>query len=158
MLFLVTGTHTGSIPVRVSLWDSEPDLGDWPEIVEASLIPHGDGGLWPWGETPVVEFPLPAESYRVRWNSRAMDEGAADAGVEFGDPSPDSYELMLWPAPVAPERIIRQDSIQAACWHPRASPKADAKGGTCGAREGPGWRSLSVANRGFLLVRLRGVR
>lgn len=124
MLFLVTSTHTGSIPVRVSLWDSEPDLGDWPDIVEASLVPHGDGGLLPWGENPVVEFPLPAESYRVRWNCRGMDVSAAEPHVEFGFPSPDSYELMLWPAPVAPDRIVRQGSTQAAYWHSEGFTKS----------------------------------
>lgn len=123
-LFLVTGTHTGSIPVRISLWDSEPNLGDWPDIVEVSLVPEGDGGLWPWGENPVVEFPLPSDSYRVRWNGRAMDEGAAAPDIELGSPSPDSYELMLWPAPVAADRIVRQGSNQAAYWHDEGFSKS----------------------------------
>ncbi|MBF4460512.1 hypothetical protein [Pseudoclavibacter sp. VKM Ac-2867] len=113
----MTGTHTGSIRVRISVWDEAPDFGNWEEIVEVSFTPHGVAGLWPWGENPVVEFELPTPSYGVRWNCQAMDDLAAGPNIGFGTASPDSHELTLWPAGAAPDAFSRQSSVQAAYWN-----------------------------------------
>lgn len=111
-LFLITGTHTGWIPVRISLWNERPGLGDWEEVVEASLTPAGGAAFAGWAENPVARFDLPASSYRVRWNARGMDAGHAAE-----HPAPDSYELMLWPAPPSADAILRRTAAQASYWH-----------------------------------------
>ncbi|MDM4763665.1 hypothetical protein QT381_11665 [Galbitalea sp. SE-J8] len=49
-LFLITGTRTGWTPVRVSLWDEAPGLGEWEEVVEASLVPAGEAAFAGWAE------------------------------------------------------------------------------------------------------------
>ena len=120
-LFLVTGTHTGEIPLRVTLWESEPELGEWEEIVETSLIPAGVAELSGWMSDPVLRFALPAPCYRARWNASGMD-AAHDDRLDEGDSAPDSYELMLWPAPPAQDAILSCISGQAAYWHEEGFP------------------------------------
>jgi len=116
-LFLVTATHTGGIPVRIVLLDDEPDLGDWEEIVDVSFVPSERGTAFSgWADDPSATFDLPAASYRVRWSGRGMD-AARDATATEGAPAMDSYELALWPAAVAPDRIVRRTSAAADYWH-----------------------------------------
>ncbi|MFE6736021.1 hypothetical protein [Microbacterium sp. NPDC057650] len=123
-LFLITGTHTGQVPIRVSLHDEAPDLGDWEEIVEASLLPaSGTAALAGWAENPAVRFAVPEPSYRARWNATGMDAGHQQDVADEADPAPDSYELMLWPAPAAPDAILRRTSAQASYWHDQGFKK-----------------------------------
>lgn len=116
-LFLVTGTHTGWVPMRVSLWDEAPGLGEWEDVVEASLAPAGEAAFAGWADDPVARFELPASSYRVRWNVRGMDAGHAQSNADAEHPAPDAYELMLWPAPYSSDAILRRRAAQAAYWH-----------------------------------------
>ena len=75
LLFLVTGTHTGEIPIRVVVDDSPPALGEWEEIVEVAFQPaQPETALSGWAADPSVEFILPAPSYRARWSATRMDE------------------------------------------------------------------------------------
>lgn len=115
-LFLITGTHTGDVPVRVSLWDEAPDLSEWEEVVEASIVPAGEAAFAGWADDPVVRFDLPAPSYRVRWNAKGLDAGHAQDNTA-DHPAPDAYELMLWPAPYSADAILRRTAAQAAYWH-----------------------------------------
>lgn len=117
-LFLVTGTHTGRVPVRVLVDDVAPDLGDWEEAVEVSLVPAGpEAALAGWGSDPAVRFSLSADAYRVRWSAAGMDAGRDQDVADDDHPAQDSYELALWPAPVAPDAILRRTSRIAAYWH-----------------------------------------
>jgi hypothetical protein len=56
------------------------------------------------------EIPLGDETYRVRYTARGMDAG--HAGTET-----DVYGLWFWPAPAAPDTVIRQTSKSADYWH-----------------------------------------
>ena len=118
-LYLTTGLHTGTVPLTVELHDAEPPAGPvWEEIVEASFCPL-DGPVLIMGccGSSHDELALAPASYRARYCARGMDAGrAADTrGVE--EPEIDRYLLQLWPAPPAPDRIVRQTSEIAAYWH-----------------------------------------
>ncbi|MHA7262470.1 hypothetical protein ACX80W_04595 [Arthrobacter sp. TMN-37] len=115
--FLVTGTHTGLIPVCVQLLDTAPPLGDWEEIVEISFRPHGvRTGLYGWAENASFVFDLPDPSYRLRWSASGMDEGKAQDVATEERPAPDRYEISFWPAPYAPDTILRSTSRNAQYW------------------------------------------
>jgi hypothetical protein len=117
-LFMVTGTHTGSIPVRVVVEDVAPPLGEWEEIVEVAFRPAGPrAALMGWASDPSVCFDLPAATYRVRWSASAMDAGRRQDVADEASPAPDRYELAFWPAPAAPDAIVRRTGQAAAYWH-----------------------------------------
>jgi hypothetical protein len=123
-LFLVTATHTGAIPVRIVLLDDEPVPGHWEEIVDVSLVPSGRGAAFSgWAANPSATFDLPAASYRARWSARGMD-AARDATATEEAPALDAYELALWPAAVAPDRIVRRTSAAAGYWHDKGFTRA----------------------------------
>ncbi|MFF6984026.1 hypothetical protein ACFZAV_41660 [Streptomyces sp. NPDC008343] len=115
-LFLLTGTHTGSVPFAVELYETEPplDADVWEDIVEVSFRPESnkiklvewDGGRYP--------LPL-SETYRVRYHCRGMDE-ARGASRDVGEPVLDEYLLRFWPSPPAPDRVVKETSQAAAYW------------------------------------------
>jgi len=116
-LFLVVGTHTGSIPVRVVVHDAPPPLGDWDEIVEVAFAPASPAVfLSGWGENPSARFDLTAPAYRARWSASGMD-AAHDRVADETTPALDRYELALWPQPASPDAIVRRTGPRAAYWH-----------------------------------------
>ncbi|MEW1707479.1 hypothetical protein AB0230_09585 [Microbacterium sp. NPDC089190] len=117
LLDLRTGLHTGSVPVRVVLADSEPPLGDAEDIVEVSYRPD-QPVLWFGGFDGGDEITLPVDAYRARWSATAMDAGRDVDTVLEEETAPDSYELCFWPdAETHPDRIVRVGSKTAAYWH-----------------------------------------
>ena len=117
-IFLVTGTHTGSIPVRVVVYEAAPPVGEWEEIVEAAFAPDAPrAALMGWASDPSAYFDLPAATYRVRWSASGMDAGRRQDVADEASPAPDRYELAFWPAPAAPDAIVRRTGQAAAYWH-----------------------------------------
>lgn len=120
-LFLTTATHSGTVPVRVELWDEEPPLdASWPDVVEVSFEPLTDNvGLVPWGDAP---FPLalPRQRYAVRYSGDEMDAARQAEGTD-ADP-PDKYLLQFWPSDcTGTDRIVREGSQFAAMWRGQVS-------------------------------------
>lgn len=124
-LAMITGLHTGTVPFELVVSDHEPAIGEeWEEVVEASfsapqrhyLLRAFEDGL---------EFDLPAAtSYRARYCALGMDE-AHQGDVRMPDePVIDRYLLQLWPAPPAPDAVVRQTSEIAAYWHKEARTTA----------------------------------
>jgi hypothetical protein len=111
-LRLITGAADGDVSFSVHVVESEPQLdGSWEDCVEASFTPRTPAvGFFDWDGNVVFEIPLGDETYRVRYAARAMDAGSA--GTEM-----DSYALWFWPAPPAPDAIVKQTSESAAYWH-----------------------------------------
>ncbi|MDQ0945961.1 hypothetical protein [Streptomyces sp. V1I1] len=117
-LFLLTGMHTGCVPITVELHETEPsvDADVWEDIVEVSFRPVSDevvlaewgGGLYP--------LPLSEISYRVRYYCQGMDE-AHNAVRDVGEPVVDEYLLRFWPSPPAPDCVVKETSQAAAYWH-----------------------------------------
>jgi hypothetical protein len=117
-LFLLTGTHTGSVPVTVELYETEPplDADAWEDIVEVSFRPVSDKTClveWDYRRYPL---PLSETSYRVRYHCRGMDE-THDAVRGAGEPVLDEYLLRFWPSPPASDRVVKETSRAAAYWH-----------------------------------------
>lgn len=110
-LFLTTGTSNGDVGLSVHVVEQEPPLDDsWEECVEASFVPETSVvAVYDWDRTGVCEIPLGKQTYRVRYTACRMDAGHAGTGRDF-------YGLWFWPAPVAPDAVIRQTSASAAYW------------------------------------------
>ncbi len=123
-LFLMIGPHTAEVPMRIEVHDEPPPVDDsWEDVVETSFIPVSPE-LWLascMGEGHEVAD-LPAVGvYRARYSAAGMD-AARIAEVEQVDSDGaaepvDRYLLQLWPAPPAPDRVVRQTSDNAAHHH-----------------------------------------
>lgn len=93
---------------------------DWEEVVEATLVTE-PGPYWLstfnwWQELETPD----AGTYRVRWSANGMDE-AHDLTRLSGEPARDRYLLQLWPAPAAPDVVIRQHARIAEQYHRSAT-------------------------------------
>jgi hypothetical protein len=112
MLELITGTHTGYVPFRIELHESEPALDPaWEEVVEVSFQSASDAAFLAGLMGEELPFDLPRGEYRVRYCASGFDEAMVS------DDGPDSYLLQFWPAPPAPGRIVVQTSERAEAWH-----------------------------------------
>ncbi|MCU1692427.1 MAG: hypothetical protein JWM64_1518 [Frankiales bacterium] len=117
-LGMVTGLHTGSVPVRVMALDDAPPVDDaWEEVVEVSFQVRGrEYLLSAFEEFHDVLLPWTGD-VRARWCARGM-QAARDADTRLEDePALDAYLLQLWPAAPAPGAVLRQTSAVAAYWH-----------------------------------------
>jgi hypothetical protein len=117
-VFLVTGLHTGHVPITVELHDRAPALDErWEEIVEVSFHPTGRVSLTEWAGEASSALAVDQVGHRVRYSALGMDE-AHDQDTRLDDEAGhDRYLLQLWPAPPAPDTVVKQTSAQAAYWH-----------------------------------------
>ncbi|SJM92679.1 hypothetical protein [Crenothrix polyspora] len=117
-LCILTGLHTGDVGMTVDVLDATPQLDDaWEDIVEVSFIPNtSEARLVDWDGTLVCNIPLLLPSYRVCYCARNMDYGKEIDTIVEEDPA-DFYALIFWPAPLAPDAIIKQTSEIATYWH-----------------------------------------
>ncbi|MFD4656939.1 hypothetical protein ACFWP2_15085 [Kitasatospora sp. NPDC058444] len=118
-LWLTTGLHTGSVGFTVEVHEQAPPVDqDWEDVVEISFRPATDRSLLvEWAGGTVRELDLAETDYRVRYCARGIDEGhRRDTGTP-DEPQADRYLLQFWPAPPAPDRVLRQSSRTAAYWH-----------------------------------------
>lgn len=117
VLSVLTATHTGSVPLRVEAGAAAPVLNDAADdVVEASFEARSvDLRLQTFDDGADLTLPA-AGSYRARLSCSAWD--AAHDGTEDEDGTvPDRYLLQLWPAPPAPDAVLRQRSGGTAYWH-----------------------------------------
>jgi hypothetical protein len=121
-LFLITGLHTGSTRVTVEVLDAPAPIGDeWEDIVEASFRPtRAKVFLLQWGGETAGLLPLAPVDYRVRYSATGMDRARQKDTLLAGESPLDRYLLQLWPAPPAPDAVIRETSRCAAYWHAHA--------------------------------------
>jgi hypothetical protein len=118
LLFLLTGTHTGSVPFRVELHETEPplDADVWEDVVEVSFRPASDEvALVEWGGDG-YPLDLSGASYRARYHCRGLDT-EHDAAHDAGEPAREAYLLRFWPSPPAADRVVEETSRTAAYWH-----------------------------------------
>ena len=116
-LLMVTGTHTGNVPVSIELHDTRPPVDDrWEDVVEVSLhVTAEEYSLCAFDWAEQLDG-LPDGPHRARWCAKGMDE-AHDRTRTDGEPEIDRYLLQLWPAPASPDAVVRQTSKGAAYWH-----------------------------------------
>ncbi|MEU4335917.1 hypothetical protein AB0F59_14905 [Micromonospora lupini] len=118
-LFLMTGTHSGRVDLRIEVYDDEPPAAtdEWEEVVEVPFLPKDAAvDLVPWGDGPLAQLPLIPEgqdtgrlpAYRVRYCATGMDAGSDpfggldpdeldDGDYTYMDRRPDRYLLCFWP-------------------------------------------------------------
>ncbi|WP_433164513.1 hypothetical protein [Kribbella sp. CA-247076] len=117
-LFLITGLHTGDVGFTVELHDRMPSVEyDAEEVVEASYRPRGEVALVGWGGGGRWPLELVDADYRVRYSAWGMDAGHQAGPPMEDEPLVDRYLLQFWPAPPAPDRVVKQTSAQAAYRH-----------------------------------------
>ncbi|CAM5303411.1 hypothetical protein [Streptomyces aurantiogriseus] len=118
-LWLNTGLHTGNVGFTVEVHDQAPPLDPmWEDVVEVSFHPvSGRSALLQWAGETCWDLGLEETDYRVRYCAKGMDE-ARERDTRLGDePQLDRYLLQFWPAPPAPDRVLKQTSANAAYWH-----------------------------------------
>ena len=111
-LAMITGLHTGSVPFTMTWHETEPPLtDDWEEVAEVPFeAASHDVTLSAFEDGHQVRLPATG-SLRARYCASGMEEATdQDAPV-------DRYLLQLWPAPPAPDTILRETSRSAAYWH-----------------------------------------
>jgi hypothetical protein len=118
-MFLMTGRHTGRVGFTVERYVVAPELDDgWEDAVEVSFATASEQvGLAEWGGGQWYPLDLGKGEYRVRYCARGMDEARRGGGGLDGEPPLDRYLLQFWPAPPAPDRVLRQTSRSAGYWH-----------------------------------------
>ncbi|WP_410610426.1 hypothetical protein [Amycolatopsis sp. lyj-109] len=116
-LFLITGLHTGEVGFTAEVHASEPPDDDGEDVVEASFHAGGRTVLVTWGGEDWWDLELAPGDYRVRYRGTAMDAGRERDTRLGGEPRQDSYLLQFWPAPPAPDVVVRETSAIAAYWH-----------------------------------------
>ena len=116
-LYLCLGRRSGGSPVRIEAHDLDPAYDEqWEDVVEVSTVVGEEGtcGWTSWAGEDGGQFDLPPGPHRVRVCARGRDAGDAD---ELADEALDFYLVQMWPAPVAPDAILRVGSKNAAYWH-----------------------------------------
>jgi hypothetical protein len=117
-LSMVTGLHTGEVPLRIEWHEARPAIGEgWEDVVEVSVEFLSSEVLLSSFEDD-FELQLPASGWhRVRYCGKQMDAGHNIDTPDEGQPAPDAYLVQLWPAPPASDQVIAQGSQIAAYWH-----------------------------------------
>jgi hypothetical protein len=112
-LYLRLGVHTGKLHMTVEVHNTAPAVdSSWEEIVEASCyFTPPPISLQGWGGDSYIELPLSEGDYRARLCAKGY--GHSEEQDKFGDPSIESYCLVLWPEPPHPDEVIKQTSTIA---------------------------------------------
>ncbi|MEU2589097.1 hypothetical protein ABZ612_41195 [Streptomyces avermitilis] len=127
-LWLTTGLHTGSVGFTVEVHGQAPPLDAvWEDVVEVSFCPvSGSSELVEWGGEDFWELGLEETDYRVRYCAKGMDEARRQDTRLAEEPQLDCYLLQFWPAPPAPDCVLKQTSAIAAYWHDYARQQPPA--------------------------------
>ncbi|MEU7582486.1 hypothetical protein AB0B50_33435 [Streptomyces sp. NPDC041068] len=133
-LYLVTALHTGEVDFTVEVHEELPFPEDhWEEIVEVSFRPAGpETVLALWGGMGSFPLGLDEIDYRVRYCGSRLDE-AVEREQEITEcPGIEEHLLQFWPAPPAPDRLVKQTGDSSAYWHrtARALPSAERRAET----------------------------
>ncbi len=118
-VLLTTGTHSGALPLRIELHRREPRLDErWDEIVEVSCDLRGRRLLVSTFDDALDRLKVRRNGpHRVRYSAfRFEDEDERDDD----ETALDRYLVQLWPAPMAPDSILKQTTGSAAYWHAEA--------------------------------------
>jgi hypothetical protein len=95
-----------TVPVTIEIVDAEPslDIDAWDHVAEASLhLPTGRLQLHECTGGAVADFEVAPGWYRVR-----SCHGGLDSIDSTGLEGNDRYHLVLWPAPCAELRVLKQ--------------------------------------------------
>lgn len=122
-LFLTFGLQTGEVKLTIRIADTQPPLDDrWEEAVEASFTMPASAvlGLADWDGELWHPVPLAPGNYRVRYTALRFGE-AENAPTPDDDADPiEQYEVVFWPAAIAPDAILKVTRRAAKYWHEAA--------------------------------------
>jgi hypothetical protein len=121
---MVTGLHTGEVPLKIEWHPNEPAIdGSWEDVVEASVeFGESDALLSSFDEFIGIELPATGW-HRVRYCANRMDEGRALDTPDDDETAPDQYLLQMWPAPPGADEVKVLGSSNAEYWHGVATGK-----------------------------------
>lgn len=132
-LLILTGMHTGLVPLRVEAHEGAPPIDEtFEEVVEASCDLRGPEltlSTFEWGTSIMMPQHGP---HRVRLSARGYEAGRQQERYDQEEPVLDSYLLQLWPAAMAPDEVVRVTSPNADHLHgeglgqPSPSPQDQA--------------------------------
>lgn len=116
-LYVWLGVHTGKLHITVEVHEISPVVDpSWEEIVEVSCYFYTSPiSLQGWAGESNLELPLLGGNYRARFCAKGY--GLSEEQRKFGDPSVESYSLILWPEPRRPDEVIKQTSARAIFIH-----------------------------------------
>jgi hypothetical protein len=117
-LGMVTGLHTGEVPLVVTWDEAAPPVDEeWEDVVEVSVdLSTPDLTIATFESAYGCTIPQ-AGWHRARYCVSEMDEGQELDTPEDDETAPDRYLLQLWPAPPEPDAVLREGSEIAAYWH-----------------------------------------
>jgi len=117
-LGMVTGLHTGEVPLVVTWTEDAPEVDDeWEDVVEVSVdLSTADLTIATFESAYGCTIPQ-SGWHRARYCVAGMDEGQELDTPEDDEVAPDRYLLQLWPAPAGPDAVVREGSEIAAYWH-----------------------------------------
>lgn len=129
-LYLIAGLHTGRVNFAVRLESSEPPVEEhWEEVVEVPFATtSGRIAVVQWGGPLVHSMEVQPGTYRVRYSGRGLD--VAHRELNPGCEPVDSYLLTFWPAPPAPDAIIKQSGELARYRHGQQALAQQRQGDT----------------------------
>jgi hypothetical protein len=143
-LLLRFGRHTGDVALRVRLAKRVPPVDpDWEEVVEVSWKVPANTPLWfqeDFGNGTFVKLPIAPGQYRMRftaknfgvledWNqsvvyANAKAKANVAADLILANPQRaqeaeelEQYELTLWPAAAAPDKVLKATRGRARAMH-----------------------------------------
>lgn len=118
VLSMITGLHTGRVPLRIEWHATAPEPGaDWEEIVDVPFAPPSvDMCVQSFQDSFEIRLP-DTGLLRARYCAAGMDAARDADTVMSEEPTVDRYLLQLWPDEEAAETIVRQTSAIAAYWH-----------------------------------------
>jgi hypothetical protein len=121
---LVTGLHTGEVPLLVEWHPSEPPIDEsWEDVVEVSAeFTEPDVLLSSFEDAFSLKMPV-SGWHRVRYCANGMDEGRELDTPDEDEVAPDKYVLQMWPAPPGADEVKVLGSRNAEYWHGVAAGK-----------------------------------
>ena len=105
-IVVVQPARNMDVPVELEVLPSRPadDFSNWDHVAEASLeLPSGKLQLHECTGGPIDDISLEPGTYRVRAYFGRLGELSAD-----GLDGKDHYRIVLWRAPSAPVRVLKQ--------------------------------------------------
>jgi hypothetical protein len=119
-LYMLTGLRFGGVGLRMERHEEAPAPpgAGWEEVAEVSFEPRSDDTVLLAGDGQEAwPLALGAVPYRVRHCVTGMDAGNAADQRSPEEPLIERWLMQWWPAPAAPDAVLRQTSDVATRSH-----------------------------------------
>jgi len=117
-LVFIAGIQVGIIHLEVHMYDIEPALDEsFQDIVDVSTQFSKPPILCEWAHDDTHELKIPNGTYRIRYCINGLD---IDPDCYDEDDQPfkhQKYLIQIWPSPLAPDQIIKNETETGLYWH-----------------------------------------